>query len=73
MATVTRTKHSIILYLCRQSIFKCIYCTSDGASYADAGSDACRADFLLFLFSERKALEISQFKPYYIISCVLLW
>ena len=47
--------------------------TSDGASYADAGSDACRADLLLFLLSERKALNISWFKPDNIRSRVLLW
>ena len=36
--------------------------TSDFAGYADANSDACHADFLLFLFSERKALIIAGFK-----------
>ena len=59
MATVTRTKHYIIYVSPNAS-------TSDGAGYADASSYACHADFLLFLFSEKKALRISGFKPDYI-------
>ena len=47
--------------------------TSDGAGYADSGSDACRVDYLLFLFSERKSLNISRFKLEDIISRALLW
>ena len=72
MATVTRTKHYII-YVSLNASSNASTCTSDGAGYADASSDACHADFLLFLFSERKALKISWLKPEYISSRVLLW